>query len=168
MHYISWVSPKATKKSGSKIHGNGLFALQDIVAGELIALKGGHLIDRETLEANKQVINHSEMQITDELWLAPLTADELEGSMISVNHSCEPNMVVQGQIANVAYKDIAKGEEITADYGVSFDNKDFKMECNCGSASCRAAITGLDWQKPELQEKYQGNFPWYIERKLNQ
>ncbi len=150
----------------SKIDGKGFFAVEKIDKGELLAVKSGHLIDRATLEANRDVIQNAEMQVADELWLAPLAVDELEQSMIYINHSCEPNMAVQGQIGHIALHDIEAGEEITADYGISFNNADFSMECHCGLATCRKVITGLDWRKPELQRKYGDNFPWYLLRKI--
>ena len=28
------------------------------------------------------------------------------------------------------------------------------MDCVCGSALCRGVVTGLDWQRDELQERY--------------
>src|SRR6516165_3310796 len=69
------------------------------------------------------------------------------------NHSCEPNIGVQGQIVFVAMRDIAAGEELTHDWATT-DDEDYRMECRCGAATCRKIVTGKDWQKPELQEKY--------------
>jgi SET domain-containing protein len=55
-------------------------------------------------------------QNTDDLFLAPVTAAEFESVMMFLNHSCEPNVGVQGQIVFVAMRDIAAGEELTLDY----------------------------------------------------
>ena len=33
-------------------------------------------------------------------------------------------------------------------------------------ASCRGLITGGDWKRPELQERYAGFFSSYITRKI--
>ena len=66
-----------------------------------------------------------------------------------LNHSCEPNLRLQGQIVFVAFRDIAAGEELTVDYAMT-DDEPYEMECHCGSQTCRKLITGADWQKPEL------------------
>ena len=107
----------------------------------------------------------AEIQIADDLYIGPLTAEQREGSMIFSNHSCNPNIGVQGQIVFAAMRDIAAGEELTHDWATT-DCDDYEMACNCGASGCRKVITGRDWMKPELQEKYRGYFSWYLERKI--
>ena len=165
MTLVSWISPKTEKGRPSPIHKLGFFAEKDISAGELVAVKAGHIIDCETLEENRRVIKDSQLQIADGLYLAPLIEEEFEGSMIYFNHSCEPNLGIDGQIAFVALRDIQGGEELTVDYGTIYAD-DFKMRCACGSPSCRQAVTGEDWRIPELQQKYGQHFAWFILQKL--
>ena len=166
MNIKSWISPKTTNAKKSRIHGLGFFAIEDIQAGEVVAFKAGHLIDGKTLKQLGESIQHSELQIADDFYIAPVTPEEVKQSMIYINHSCEPNVVILGHIANVALRDIKKGEELTADYGISFNNPEFRMECNCQLSTCRKVITGIDWQKAELQDKYGDNFPWFILQKI--
>ena len=45
---VSYLSPK-TEVRESKIHGRGLFATADITKDEIVAVKGGRIVDRETL-----------------------------------------------------------------------------------------------------------------------
>jgi hypothetical protein len=40
------------------------------------------------------------------------------------------------------------------------------MVCNCGSSLCRRTITGLDWQLPELQRRYQGHWAPFITKQI--
>jgi len=41
------------------------------------------------------------------------------------------------------------------------------MECFCGEANCRGIITGDDWMKSELWERYGiKNFQPHIQRKI--
>jgi hypothetical protein len=40
------------------------------------------------------------------------------------------------------------------------------MECHCGASTCRRIVTGQDWRRPDLQEKYRGYFSWYLEQKI--
>jgi hypothetical protein len=63
-------------------------------------------------------------------------------------------------------RDIAPGEELTHDWATT-DDLDYVMECKCGSPNCRGTITGKDWMKKELQEKYKGWFCWFIQRKID-
>jgi hypothetical protein len=43
-----------------------------------------------------------------------------------------------------------------------------EFECACASATCRRKVTGNDWMLPELQERYQGHFSSYLERRVAQ
>src|SRR5262249_39801756 len=111
------------------------------------------------------IANKAELQIADGLFLAPVTEDEFEHLMMFLNHCCEPNVGVQGQIVFVAMRDIAVGEELTLDYA-TIDQDAEPMACRCGSRSCRGLITRDDWKKPELQEKYGGYFAWHLLQKM--
>jgi uncharacterized protein len=69
-------------------------------------------------------------------------------------------------VVYVALRDIGIGEEFTADYAMTEDEP-YEMNCRCGSQSCRGIITGFDWQKPEIQKKYNGYFSWFIQRRID-
>jgi hypothetical protein len=86
--------------------------------------------------------------------------------MIYTNHSCEPNIAIQGQIVFVAMRNILSGEELTHDWATT-DDLDYEMDCPCGSPTCRKTLTGKDWLKPELQRKYAGWFCWFIQGKID-
>ena len=62
-------------------------------------------------------------------------------------------------------RDIEAGEELTHDWAMT-DDDNYEMECHCGAANCRRVITGQDWLKPDLQEKYRGYMSWYLEEKI--
>ena len=166
MILTSWISPKTVKAQPSKLGGRGFFAREDIKKGEITAVKAGHIIDRESLLANQQIIRNSEAQIADNLYLAPLSEEEFEPTMVFYNHSCEPNSGFGGNILLIAMRDIRAGEELTFDYCMHRSEPDYRMECNCQTVSCRKVITGNDWQLPELQQKYAGYFSWYIEQRI--
>jgi len=46
-----------------------------------------------------------------------------------LNHSCGPNLGLQGQVVYVALRDIRAGEELTADY-VMTDAESYEMTCH--------------------------------------
>ena len=82
-----------------------------------------------------------------------------------VNHSCDPNIAIQGQIVFVAMRGIEAGEELTHDWATT-DDLDYEMACNCGSSDCRRIVTGKDWMDKALQAKYRGWFCWFLQRKI--
>ena len=153
----TWVSPKVAKGRPSPIAGRGAFATEAIAAGEVVEVKAGHILSRAELEALPDALQESEIGIAPGLHLAATTAAELDDVMLFLNHSCEPNVGVRGNVVFVAMRDIAAGEELTIDYAMIDDHDDPPMRCRCGADSCRHEITGSDWQRPELQHRY-GSF----------
>lgn len=165
MIQMSYRSSK-TEVRESKIHGHGLFAVADIAKDEIVAIKGGHIVDRKTLrEKITPALGPVEIQIDDDLFIAPVTEEERELSMLFSNHSCEPNLGVRGEITFVAMRDIRAGEELTHDWAMT-DDEDYSVECNCGAANCRKILTGKDWQRADLQKRYTGYFSAYLSRKI--
>jgi SET domain-containing protein len=162
---LSYRSPK-TEVLESKIHGRGLFAKANIAKGEIVAVKGGQIVGPKTLRREiTPRLGPVEIQIDEDLFIAPVTADERELSMLYLNHSCDPNIGLRGQITFVAVRDIRAGEELTHDWAMT-DDDDYSVECHCGASTCRKTLTGKDWQRPELQKKYAGFFSAYLANKI--
>jgi SET domain-containing protein len=164
MPNLSYISSKAAVRESS-IQGRGLFALEPIAKGEIVCIKGGHIFNRRTLDDVSNTLGPAEIQIAEDLFIGPLNEQEREGSMIFSNHCCEPNIGVQGQIVFVALRDIEAGEELTHDWATT-DDDTYEMECNCEAKSCRKVITGQDWRKKDLQERYAGYMSWYLMEKI--
>ena len=128
--------------------------------------KAGTLLIGKTLrEKITPVLGPVEIQIDDDLFIAPVTEEERELSMLYSNHSCDPNLGVRGEITFVAMRDIRAGEELTHDWAMT-DDDDYSVECNCGAPDCRKTLTGKDWQRPDLQKRYAGYFSAYLARKI--
>src|SRR5213596_1433990 len=162
---LSYLSPK-TEVCESKIHGRGLFATADIAKDEVVAVKGGHIVTREFLRREiTPKLGPVEIQIDDDLFIAPVTEEERELSMLYSNHSCDANLGVRGEITFVAMRDIRTGEELTHDWAMT-DDEDYSVECRCGAPNCRKILTGKDWQRPELQKRYAGYFSAYLSEKV--
>ena len=109
----------------------------------------------------------AEIQIDDDLFIGPLNREEREGAMLFLNHSCNPNVGIQGQIVFVAMRDISRGEELTHDWATT-DDDDYEMQCNCGAANCRRIVTGKDWRRKDLQQKYRSYFAWHLQKKIDE
>ena len=149
---LSYRSSK-TEVRQSRIHGRGLFATDDIAKGEIVTVKGGHIIDRKTLrEEVAPRLGPVEIQIDKDLFIAPVTDEERELSMLYSNHSCDPNLGIRGEITFVARRDIRAGEELTHDWATT-DDDDYLVDCKCGAPDCRKILAGKDWQRADLQNR---------------
>jgi SET domain-containing protein len=165
MNPLSFLSAKVIVRP-SPIHGRGLFATADVAKDEIVAVKGGHIVDRETLRGKiTPRLGPVEIQIDDDLFIAPVTEEEREGSMLYSNHSCDANIGMRGEITFVAMRHIRAGEELTHDWATT-DDDDYSVECKCGAPNCRKILSGKDWQRPELQARYAGYFSTYLARKI--
>jgi len=162
---MTWFSPKVEKR-GSAIEGTGVWSVAPIAAGEAVIVKGGRIFDRATRDALAETLGPAEIQIDDHLFIGPTTPSERDQSMMYLNHSCEPNLGISGQIVFRAMRDIAVGEELTFDYAMG-DDDTYDMTCLCGSLRCRGTVTGQDWRRPDLRARYRGWFAEYLERRID-
>jgi uncharacterized protein len=162
---LSYRSPK-TEVGASQIHGRGLFAIVDLPKDEIVAVKGGYIIDRKTLrEKITPRLGPVEIQIDEDLFIAPVTDEERELSMLYSNHSCDPNLGIRGEITFVTMRQIRSGEELTHDWAMT-DDDDYSVDCKCCAPNCRKILTGKDWQRGDLQKRYAGYFSAHLADKI--
>ncbi|KKT40668.1 MAG: Nuclear protein SET [Candidatus Giovannonibacteria bacterium GW2011_GWA2_44_13b] len=162
----SYSSPKVEMRE-SPISGRGLFAKGNIKKDELVVSfvggKGKFVVSAVADELFEKGDDHV-LQIDDDLYFAATTPEEYEKED-HINHSCNPNIGIDGNLNFVAIRDIEPGEEIVFDYTMS-ESSEYSFECRCGSKNCRKTITGNDWKIPELQKKYSGYFSDYLAKKM--
>jgi len=161
----SYISPKA-KVRKSEIEGLGLFAIKPIKKEEIVTIKGGHIMDGKTLEKVEDEIEESYIQIEDNYYIGAMKKAEVKGNKMFLNHSCNPNVGIRGQVSFVAMRDIRRGEELTYDWAMENPGK-WSFKCNCGEKNCRMTITGNDWKLPNLQKRYKGFFLAFVQKKLD-
>lgn len=147
------------------LNGKGIFAKEPIKKGEMVFIKGGHLLTKDEIFSTG-VIN-SYFPISDEYFLGATSKEEEDNIKLFENHSCNPNCGLRGEITFVAMRDINKDEELTTDYAF-IDNEDYQFECTCGSKNCRKVVTGYDWKIKELQDKYYDYFAQYLKEKIDE
>lgn len=165
----SYLTPKATLRKGA-INGCGAFATEKINKGEIVFVKGGYILSRETMLIER--IGYNYWPLSDDLFLAPKkdsSEEEREKILLAINHSCNPNCGIRGEITGVAMCDIDINEELTMDYAMLDDESDesYNLMCTCGEKNCRGIITGKDWRLPELQRRYKGYFATYLKEKID-
>ncbi len=162
----SWFNPKSEKRT-SPIQGRGLIAREAISRGEIDAVKGGAIMDSATFALIQDEVTPAEIQIEDDLYIAPRNASEVEANILCLNHSCRPNVGVRGQITFVATRDVPAGAELTIDYAMIDGDPDERMDCACGAPECRKLVTGNDWRRPELRRRYAGFFSRYLQERID-
>lgn len=159
----SYLMPALTGRRGSAKGGHSVVAVQDITAGSLVAMLGGEVIDGETLAQFAPARIRRTMQVAENLYIW----SSVDGPADWINHSCDPNAGLCGQIALVAMRNIGVGEEVCFDYAMCDGTPYDEFECQCGSSLCRGLVTGDDWRRPELWERYQGHFSPYLQARIN-
>jgi uncharacterized protein len=144
--------------------GYAVYAQSVIEPGELVGVWSGRIVGRDALDSLPEEIRHHTVQIEEDLFLASTgPADPPD----FINHACEPNAGLDGQIAIVALRRILPGEEVTIDYAMCDGSPYDEFDCACGSALCRGKVTGDDWRDPVLWKRYAGHFSPYLQRRID-
>lgn len=132
--------------------GTAVLAQRAIRAGEFIAGFYGEVYhcDRAT-DLPEKVRNHA-IQFAEHYW-----RDAVDGGIArNINHSCAPNCGISGFFDIVAIRDLAAGEELFFDYGMT-ENSDWVVpggQCHCGTDSCRGTILPYRDLPQEVQHQY--------------
>lgn len=159
----SYLSPKCQVRdldNGQK----GVFAIAPIAKDEIVAVWGGEVLTRAQVDQLPREYRRLVSQVEEDFFLGGF-GDKDPADCI--NHSCDPNVGMQGQIVLVAMRDIRPGEQVCIDYAMT-DGSDFdEFECFCGSPRCRQFIRGTDWRNPELWERYKGYFVPYLQKRID-
>jgi hypothetical protein len=158
-----FMSPRLEGKLIAGKGGRGVFAREKLRTGEVLVVWGGEVVDGLTMRTMSEDRYRLAIQIEEDLYL--LTTNE--GPADWVNHSCNPNAGMHGQIVLVAMRDIRPGEEITFDYATCDGSAYDEFECGCRTRTCRGRVTGNDWRLPELQQRYAGHFAPYLQRRID-
>ena len=147
----------------SPVHGRGVFATAPIPAGVRIQLVGGTVFTTAEKAAGQARLepgrDYNEGQLDEDLWIV-MPVDE--GLNYFFNHSCDPNST-----GEVTRRGIAAGEEVTMDYAIEIADGGYELApCRCGTALCRRRVTGDDWRRPDLQDRYRDEFAPFLLRRI--
>lgn len=153
-----WISQSLIGCRNFNKGGLAVFAQRPIARGELLVVFGGAIIHADQLRVSSHSIRRLALQIDDDLFMV----SSIEGSADWVNHSCDPNAGLRGQVSLVSLRDINIGEEICYDYAMSDGSPYDEFDCVCGSAKCRGRVTGDDWKIQELWDRYGDHFSPYL------
>jgi SET domain-containing protein len=127
------------KKSKIDNKGRGLYASRDIKKGTKIINYIGKIITNKEADESSKYDNKKRIYLFSLNNKFSLDGDFSYNIAGLVNHSCDNNCDYNGKGLKIwitAIRDIKKGEEITCDYGFSFDEDYKQFPCKCGSRNC--------------------------------
>ena len=156
------LSDKLVGQRMSELGGMGVVARSAVRAGEILAVWGGEVVRADALAEMSAGDRRLTLQIEEDLYLVT----RVEGPADWINHSCEPNAGLCGQVVLVAMRDIGVGEQICYDYAMSDGSAYDEFPCACAGPSCRRRVTGADWQDAALWPRYDGYFSPYLARRI--
>ncbi len=160
-----WRSPKVEIRP-SRLGGRAVFASDAVVRGERLAVKVGHVVDGTEVDRLTAEIGDYSLQIDTDLFLSPRHLDEYDSMVVHINHSCEANVGFAGNVTYVALRDIQAGEELCHDYAMA-RTRAYRLTCECATQQCRGIITESDWQRSDLQLRYDGYFMPHVQALIN-
>ncbi len=169
----TWFDPRL-RFGDSLIHGRGILSSAPIEKGERVLVWGDCYTDREgarkALLAGMGIMQWDEDLFSYECELQYTDESGTKGDPFAINHSCDANCWMADARTLEARRDIQAGEELTVDcaFWEADDHFVSEWECNCGSELCRGRITGRDWRKREVQERYRGHFSPLMERRIEE
>ncbi|SDE92362.1 hypothetical protein SAMN05428966_111187 [Massilia sp. PDC64] len=134
----------------SPVHGNGVFALRAIPAGERIIEYRGERItwDEATRRAAERggPVNHT-------FYFSLADGNVIDGGRRGndarwINHACEPNCEAyeeDGRVYIHALRDIDAGEELNYNYALIYDERHTPalkrlFACRCGTPACTGTM----------------------------
>lgn len=147
--------------SKSKITGVGLHASEPISRGDRVAYIHGPI--RIVRDFTKLPI---EQRKPSDNWIGVgrySYIDTANSPFRFINHSCDPNTVINLPRTVTALKHITKNTEITMDYSLTEAGQDFSIsKCTCGAKKCRGRIGPINSLSPHTFRAY---LP-YIQKKF--
>lgn len=148
--------PRKIRVRKSAIHGNGVFAARPIAKGErVIEYKGRRRTHAEVDAGDSGDIEsgHTFLFTLNEDWVIDAN---FEGNAARwINHSCDPNCEAvlvehphdskRSKVFIEALRDIAAGEELTYDYGITLAERHTPRlkkiwACRCGAPTCTGTM----------------------------
>ena len=139
------------KKSNIDKNGRGLYATKDIKADTRIIDYVGKIITKKQTEKSVKFDNSKPIYLFDLNSRYDLDGNVSWNTARLINHSCLNNCDYEGKGLKLwvnANRDIKMGEELTCNYGFSYDSDYKQFPCKCGLKNCVGYIVreGSRWR----------------------
>jgi SET domain-containing protein len=150
--HARWGERKLVSTRNSKIHGLGVFANRSIASGQVLAGYTGQILSAEEVERELATGNRYLLELPDGRVMDGSTSNDL-GRFF--NYSCDPSAHLEyrkGFPLIISSRAIARGEEITIDYG--FEPTEMtRFPCTCGKPNCVGYIVAWPYH-PMVRRLY--------------
>ena len=161
--------PKKIEARQSAIHGNGVFATEAIAKGERVIRYKGLLRTHEEVDAvyaDEADTGHTFLFALNDKYVIDANVDGNDARWI--NHSFDPNCEAtwledgkkkrKDRIYIEAMRDIAAGEELTYNYGITLVEAHTAKQkaiwaCHCGSPKCTGTMLQPKTGKKKAKKK---------------
>ena len=149
---------KLYKIKKSNIDKRGLYASKNIKSGEKVIKYVGKLITKKQTKENPKFDNGKAIYLFNLNNRYDLDGDFTYNTARLINHSCNPNCEIESKGLKLwisSIRDIKKNEELSYDYGFSFDENYKEFPCKCGSNNCCGYIVreGSRWRIKDKRKK---------------
>ena len=129
--------------------GYGIFATENIPMGTIVYIKDHFEVEISPRQFSKLDSIHQAIaekySYIDPRGVRIISWDNAK----YVNHRCEPSTMSTGYGFEIAIRDIARGEEITDEYGMF--NIPYEFNVDCGCTNCRKVLKPESARAPRSQ-----------------
>ncbi len=133
----------------SAIHGKGLYSEIDFEAGNVLFELAGTKVSHD-YDPKLSIENPNWIGIGYGSWLQLNDGDPA----VFINHSCNPNVVINDRMQIVTIAPIKAHTELLLDYSTTELDPFWQMECKCGGPCCRKVLKSFQFLPYDLKMKY--------------
>ena len=147
--------PSPIRVQRSSVHGNGVFATRDLPAGTELIEYTGRLITLKAADEqyDEMYVGHTFLFTLNDDWIIDANVGGNDARWF--NHSCVPNCIPylyedltdrsKDRVFIETLRDVRAGEELSYDYGISFEvpyTARLKKiwACHCGAPGCTGTM----------------------------
>lgn len=125
--------------------GEGLYTTINRKKGDLIFIANGPAVHAH-FEGDEIHTYEDWYSVDKDTWI------DIRYPYIKINHSCDPNTIIDSGRCFIALRNIEKDEELTFDYSVTEDEEEWEMRCQCGASNCNGHIGPIQTIPPQRYE----------------
>lgn len=131
--------------------GEGLFTTRDRKKGSVVFVSTGKTRYWKATTEEDAEDNPNWYCVRENVWV------DMQLPYVKVNHSCTPNLGIDGTRTFVALRDIKVGEQLFFDYSITDAEEHWVMPCVRVSEHCESEIGGIQTMS---KERYARSYPY--------
>ena len=141
----------------SSIAGRGIYANEDIEAGEFVTGMNGKIVYKVFKTKSDLNTGKTWVGIGGNYWVVPAFPVKY------MNHSCNANLGYKTPRRLYARRKIKKGEELSIDYSTVEDVIEWNMPCSCHAKECRKIMRSIQFLPRKIFLSYLPYIPKFYQ-----